>query len=104
MAYVAIFFCAWNPTTAFIEVEKSLREIAQREATWGAMLGNGQTPSSSSERASGDDAEVTSINGGMGVKGLPRGGGVAGGSGRLMSVGTSNGKSGSIRTDTRTLV
>lgn len=86
-----------------MEVEKCLREIAHKEATWGGMLGNGQVPSAALERAGGVDAESGSINGAGGAKGLTRGGAAGGGGGRLMGVGPANG-TGTALTETRTLV
>lgn len=111
----------------FIEVEESLREISQREATWGSMLSNGPVPTSSSsshQRSNGINSEngaTGSINGRANVKGLIRGGGGGGsggknngrGEGLLSGVGSSNGGGGasglggvggSALTETRTLV
>lgn len=108
--------------TEFEEVEDALREISQREATWGGMLSGssaaaaspaggagGASSGSERERSNGSNADgIGSINGrsagNSSAKALPSGRE----EGFIVGVGASNGgrgaMGGDIIPDTRTLV
>lgn len=75
-----------------MEVEDNLRDIVQREASWGGMLSSAPAAAVPSERSNGTDGG--SINGRTAAKG----------DGLIVGVGASNGAGGDILPETRTLV